>query len=64
MPERTTNAIYTVTRDILSTSAHREKLEALGLTVSTEPPAVFAERIRRETALWADVISSRKIKMQ
>ena len=64
VPERTTNAIYTVTRDILSTSAHREKLEALGLTVSTEPPAVFAERIRRETALWADVISSRKIKMQ
>jgi hypothetical protein len=45
----------------LATPALREKLEAQGLTVMTEPPATFSERIRRETALWADVIKERNI---
>ena len=58
------DAIFTVTRDILSTPALKNKLLAQGLTVSIEPPDQFALRIARETALWARVIKDRHISIQ
>ncbi|AMN39276.1 extra-cytoplasmic solute receptor [Rhodoplanes sp. Z2-YC6860] len=64
VPEAVTQAIFDVTRETMATPALRSKLEAQGLTVMTEPPAVFSERIRRETALWADVIKQRNIQLQ
>src|SRR5581483_8797707 len=50
------DALFTVTRDILSAPAMREKLSAQALSVTIEAPDEFAARIRRETALWAGVI--------
>ncbi|MCW5685487.1 MAG: tripartite tricarboxylate transporter substrate binding protein [Pseudolabrys sp.] len=64
VPNDVRDAIFTVTKDILSTPAVQDKLKAQGLTVVLEPPAQFAERIRRETALWAGVIKSRNIPLQ
>jgi tripartite-type tricarboxylate transporter receptor subunit TctC len=61
VPEAVSQAIFAVTRETMATPALREKLEAQGLTVMTEPPATFSERIRRETALWAGVIKERNI---
>src|SRR5579883_1776914 len=58
------DAIFMVTRDILSAPALQDKLLAQGLTVSIEPPDQFAARIARETALWARVIKDRKISIQ
>jgi tripartite-type tricarboxylate transporter receptor subunit TctC len=39
----------------------QEKLEPQGLSVSIEPPEVFADRIRRETATWRELIRQRNI---
>ena len=64
IPTDTRDAIFTVTRDILSTPALQEKLLAQGLSVMIETPDEFAARIRRETALWANVIKSRNITVQ
>ena len=64
VPAPITDAIFTVTSDIMASPALRQKLEAQGLTVMTEKPAQFAERIRRETALWAGVIKSRNIQVE
>jgi tripartite-type tricarboxylate transporter receptor subunit TctC len=58
------DAIFTVTRDILSTPALKDKLLVQGLTVDIEPPDQFAVRIARETALWARVIKARHISIQ
>lgn len=64
VPEAVSQAIFDVTRETMATPALRDKLETQGLTVMTEPPAVFSERIRRETALWAGVIKERNIQLQ
>ncbi len=58
------DAILTVTNDVLSAPELQAKLQAQGLTVMLEPTDQFAARIRKETALWADVIKSRKIRPQ
>jgi tripartite-type tricarboxylate transporter receptor subunit TctC len=60
-PNEVRDAIFSVTREILDTPALQEKLLAQGLSVIIEPPDQFAARIRRETALWADVIKSQHI---
>jgi tripartite-type tricarboxylate transporter receptor subunit TctC len=64
IPNEVRDAIFSVTREILDTPALQEKLLAQGLSVLIEPPDQFAARIRRETALWADVIKSRHIVVQ
>jgi tripartite-type tricarboxylate transporter receptor subunit TctC len=64
IPPDVRDAIFTVTRDILSTSALRQKLLDQGLSVTIETPDEFGARIRRETALWAGVIKSRHITLQ
>jgi hypothetical protein len=39
----------------------RGKLDAQGLAVKIETPDVFADRIRRETAVWRELIRQRNI---
>lgn len=58
------DALFTVTRDVLTTPALQEKLLTQGLSVMIEPPDVFAARIKRETELWAGVIKARNITVQ
>jgi tripartite-type tricarboxylate transporter receptor subunit TctC len=60
-PKSTLDAIFAVTRDILKSEVLQQKLQAQGLSVKIEPPDVFADRIRRETAIWRDLIRQRNI---
>jgi tripartite-type tricarboxylate transporter receptor subunit TctC len=60
-PKPVLDAIFTLTSDILATQALREKLDAQGLAVKIEAPDVFADRIRRETAMWRELIRARNI---
>jgi len=64
IPADTRDAIFTVTRDILTAPAMQQKLSAQALNVTIEPPEEFAARIRRETALWAGVIKSAHITIE
>jgi tripartite-type tricarboxylate transporter receptor subunit TctC len=58
------DAIFAVTAEILGAAALQEQLTAQGLTVKIETPDVFAARIRRETATWAEIIRTRNITAQ
>lgn len=58
------DALFTITKDALTSPELREKLTQQGLYVAIESPDVFAERIKRETALWAGIIKSRNINTQ
>jgi tripartite-type tricarboxylate transporter receptor subunit TctC len=60
-PKPVLDAIYAVTRDVLASPALQQKLDAQGLVVKIEAADVFAARIRRETAIWADIITARNI---
>lgn len=64
VPKETVDAIFAVTRDALNEPSMTDKLRAQGLTIAIEPPDVFAARIARETAQWADIIKKRDIKVQ
>ena len=63
-PADVRDALFAVTRDILSAPAMQEKLSAQALSVSIEPPDEFGARIKRETALWASVIQKAHITIQ
>jgi tripartite-type tricarboxylate transporter receptor subunit TctC len=63
-PTNVRDAIFAVTRDILTTPSMQQKLSAQGLNVNIESPDQLAERIRRETALWADVIKKEHITIE
>jgi tripartite-type tricarboxylate transporter receptor subunit TctC len=60
-PKPVLDAIFAVTTAVLNSTALQEKLDAQGLSVKIEPPDIFAARIRRETAIWADIITKRNI---
>ena len=60
-PKPVIDAIFAVTSDILASREVQQKLEAQGLSVSIEPPEVFADRIRRETTTWRELIRQRNI---
>jgi tripartite-type tricarboxylate transporter receptor subunit TctC len=60
-PQPVLDAIFTVTAEVLKSTALQEKLDAQGLAVKIEAPDIFAERIRRETAIWADIITKQNI---
>jgi tripartite-type tricarboxylate transporter receptor subunit TctC len=60
-PKLVIDAIFAVTSDILASREVQQKLEAQGLSVSIEPPEVFADRIRRETTTWRELIRQRNI---
>ena len=64
VPNDVRDAVFTVTKDILTTPALQEELLKQGLSVMIEAPDVFAARIKRETALWAGVIQGRHITLQ
>jgi tripartite-type tricarboxylate transporter receptor subunit TctC len=63
-PTDVRDAIFAVTRDILTTPSMQQKLSAQGLNVNIESPDQLAERIRRETTLWADVIKKEHITIE
>jgi tripartite-type tricarboxylate transporter receptor subunit TctC len=54
IPDTTRDTLFAVTRDVMNSLDIKAKLQAQGLNVQIEEPAIFAERIRRETALWAE----------
>jgi tripartite-type tricarboxylate transporter receptor subunit TctC len=60
-PKAVLGAIFTLTRDILASPSVQQKLDAQGLSVKIETPDVFADRIRRETVMWRDLIRQRNI---
>jgi tripartite-type tricarboxylate transporter receptor subunit TctC len=60
-PKPVLDAIFAVTSDILRSDDLQRKLAAQGLGVKIEPPDLFADRIRRETATWRDLIRQRNI---
>ncbi|RAI41786.1 Bug family tripartite tricarboxylate transporter substrate binding protein [Rhodoplanes roseus] len=64
IPAETRDAIAAVTGDVLRMPDLADKLAAQGLTVTLEGPDVFAARIRRETAVWAEVIKAHRIASQ
>jgi tripartite-type tricarboxylate transporter receptor subunit TctC len=61
-PKPVIDALFAVTSDILNSQAVREKLEGQGLSLKIEGPALFGDRIRRETAVWKALIEQRGIK--
>jgi tripartite-type tricarboxylate transporter receptor subunit TctC len=63
VPQATIDALFAVTGEILEQAGIKEKLLAQGLSVQIEAPGVFARRIERESAMWADVIKKRNIKL-
>jgi tripartite-type tricarboxylate transporter receptor subunit TctC len=60
-PKPVLDAIFALTRDILESPDLQKKLDAQGLAVKIETPDAFAERIRRETRIWRDLIRQRNI---
>jgi len=60
-PKPVLDAIFTVTNEVLGSAALQEKLDGQGLTVRIEASDVLGARIRRETAIWADIIRARNI---
>jgi tripartite-type tricarboxylate transporter receptor subunit TctC len=60
-PTPVINAIFAVTSEILASGEVQKKLQAQGLSVKLEPPDMFADRIRRETAIWRELIRQRNI---
>jgi tripartite-type tricarboxylate transporter receptor subunit TctC len=60
-PRPVVDAIFALTRDILQSQQVRGKLDAQGLAVKIETPDVFTDRIRRETAVWRELIRQRNI---
>jgi len=60
-PPATVRAIGEATEAVLRAPDNARTLAAQGLDILCEPPDVFAARLRRETALWAEVIRTRGI---
>ena len=60
-PKPVLDAIFTVTNEVLGSAALQEKLDGQGLTVRIEASDVLGARIRRETAIAADIIRARNI---
>lgn len=63
VPQATVDALFAVTSEILGQAGIKDKLLAQGLSVQIEAPGVFAKRIERESAMWADVIRKHNIRL-
>jgi tripartite-type tricarboxylate transporter receptor subunit TctC len=61
MSKPTIDSIFSVTSDIMKSPGLQEKLKRQAVSVMIESPDVFAERIRRELAIWRELIKERKI---
>lgn len=64
IPADVRDALFAVTKDVLTAPALQDKLLTQGLSVMIEAPDVFGARIKRETELWAGVIKARNITIQ
>jgi tripartite-type tricarboxylate transporter receptor subunit TctC len=64
IPAEIRDAIFSLTSQILAIPSLQDKLSAQGLNVTIEPPEEFSARIKRETALWASVITAQHITVQ
>ncbi len=60
-PASVVTALAETTEAILRASETAATLTAQGLDIVCEPPAIFAARLARETALWAAIIRDRRI---
>jgi tripartite-type tricarboxylate transporter receptor subunit TctC len=60
-PKPVLDAVFAVTAEVLRAKSLQEKLDAQGLAVKIEPADVFGARIRRETAIWAEIITASNI---
>lgn len=60
-PAATVSAIAAATEAVLRAPDNARTLAAQGLDIVCEAPDIFAARLRRETALWAEVIRARGI---
>ncbi|WP_376095588.1 Bug family tripartite tricarboxylate transporter substrate binding protein [Roseomonas sp. CCTCC AB2023176] len=63
-PAAVVAAISQVTEAVLRAPEAGASLAAQGMDVVCEPPEPFAARLRRETALWAEVIRERNIRVE
>lgn len=60
-PTEVAEQLARVAAEALAQPAVRDQLKAQGLIDATQRPAEFAAHIRNETAVWAQVIKSRRI---
>jgi tripartite-type tricarboxylate transporter receptor subunit TctC len=60
-PAPVVGAIADLAARVLRAPETRDRIKAQGLDIVCEPPDVFAQRIKRETAVWAQVIRDRHI---
>jgi tripartite-type tricarboxylate transporter receptor subunit TctC len=60
-PAPVVDAIFRVTSEILKLPVLQEKLQPQGLSVMNESSEEFAGRIRRETAMWRELIKLRNL---
>lgn len=60
-PAPVVKAIADAAALVLHTPETRDRIKAQGLEIVCEPPEVFAQRLKRETAMWAKVIRDRGI---
>ncbi|WP_137181048.1 tripartite tricarboxylate transporter substrate binding protein [Roseomonas sp. AR75] len=60
-PDATVRAITATTETVLRAPEVGNTLANQGLEIVCEPPEVFAARLKRETALWAEIIRARGI---
>lgn len=63
-PPEVQEAIRTLAAAALRAPQNAEVLRAQGMTVSEEAGEVFAARIRRETAQWAEIIRALNIRLE
>lgn len=63
-PERLRTAIEAAVVRILNEPETREKLAAVGISVTGEGSAELARRIEAETAVWEDVIAKADVKIE
>ncbi len=60
-PTATVAALAEAVEAILRAPETQATLTAQGLAIACEPPDVFEARLRRETAMWAEIIRERRI---
>ena len=64
LPEPVVARLNAALKDTLNTPAIRERMAPLGADLSTGTPAAFGALIRKEVALWADVVKTSGVKVQ
>jgi len=63
-PKEIVQKVYEDTRRILATTEMKARFFAQGLTPVGNPPAEFAAAMKAESAMWAKVVSERRIEVK